>query len=541
MTSEKRYRPTTLRDYLRIIFRRRWLIVLPLLLVGLASIPICVFTPPRYVARTKISRKDLNIATGAVAGVVSPGRTSSSLRILREEILAWPRVDKVVSRLKMDVGLKTDADRQRLIRDLQKRINIRSRAHSRGVDIVEVSARGADPARVTDIANAISDVYIERTMSAGEEEIRKSITYLKTQVATHKALFNKAEDEMAVFQKQHRTEIPIIKQRYLDRILSAETRKIASGFSLQSAEVRLAKIKEQLEETAIMIQGGGVMRRNPEYARLTKLVAQLEQRERSMARVMTPKHPDLVRVRARLAETKQELKDAPLLIKGDLQEVINPLYVQLVKDRARTEQEISAHRASVKSALGAIRANEYLLKTLASDEKRYTELARAVNEASKLHGSYRAKLVGMQERLKHESASMRTVVEVIAKARVPRIPDGPNKLKIVLTCLMAGVALSTGLTFCIEFFDYSLRSSEDAVNALGIPMLGTITLIRTQPERLAKRRWRFGAGMALLVFMVTGIIAALVFERFYPGSLSSAWDRILIVVNWAAAHLGSAF
>lgn len=238
MTADKRYRPHTLRDYLRIAFRRRWLIILPLLLVGLASVPICLFTPPRYVAMAIVSRKELAISSRATAGVAVGGRTHSSLRTLREEILAWPRVDKVLRRLKMDVDLKTQADRQRRIRDLQQRIRIVARAHSRGVDIVSISVRGSDPVGVTDIANAVSDVYIERTMSAGEEEIKKSIVFLKKQVVAHRSKLHEAEDDLDAFQRKHRTDIPRVKQKFLDRILDAETRKIASEFSSRSASRR---------------------------------------------------------------------------------------------------------------------------------------------------------------------------------------------------------------------------------------------------------------------------------------------------------------
>ena len=283
------------------------------------------------------------------------------------------------------------------------------------------------------------------------------------------------------------------------------------------------------------------MRRNPEYARLTREVADLEKRERALARMMTEKHPDLVRVRTRLVEARQELKKTQPLTKGDQKEIINPLYVQLVKDRARTEQEISAHRASIKGALEAVRANEFQLKSLASEEKRYTDLVRARNEADKLYNRYNQNLIGAQERLTHEREQLRTVVEVIAKAQTPVDPVGPDKLKIVLACIAAGVAVATGLAFGIEFFDYSLRSSEDAVNVLGIPVLGTITQIRTEPERRAKRHRRLAFGIALLVFAVTGVVAALVFDRFHPGLISAAWARGRVVMNWVAEQFGDVF
>ena len=541
MTADKRYRPHTLRDYLRIAFRRRWVIVLPLLLVGLASVPICMLTPPRYVAVAIVSRKELAIASRATAGVAVGGEANASLKTLREEILAWPRVDKVLRLLKLDVDLKTQGDRQRRIRDLQQRIRIAARAHSRGVDIVSVSVRGSDPVKVTDIANAISDVYIERTMSAGEEEIKKSIVFLKKQVATYRSKLHEAEDELDAFQREHRTDIPSIKQKFLDRILDAETRKISSEFSLRSAEVRLLKIKEQLKETPVMIQGEGVMQRNPEFERLKNEIADLEGRQRAMERVMTKKHPDLVRVRTRLAEAKKELEKTQPLTKGDQKEIINPLYIQLLKDRMRSEQEISAHKASIKGAIEAVRANEFQLKSLASAEKRYTDLVRARNEADKIYSRYHQNLIGAQERLTHEREQLRTVVEVIAKAQVPFDPVGPDKLKIVLACLATGVAAATGLAFSVEFFDYSLRSSEDAVNALGIPVLGTITLIRTQSERKAKRRRRIAAGIALLAFITAGVVAALIIERFHPGSLNAAWAKIRVLLRWAAKNLGDMF
>ena len=50
--TEIRYRPQTMRDYLSLVFRRIWCIIIPIAAAIIIAIPIVLWVPPRYEAES---------------------------------------------------------------------------------------------------------------------------------------------------------------------------------------------------------------------------------------------------------------------------------------------------------------------------------------------------------------------------------------------------------------------------------------------------------------------------------------------------------
>jgi Mrp family chromosome partitioning ATPase len=63
---------------------------------------------------------------------------------------------------------------------------------------------------------------------------------------------------------------------------------------------------------------------------------------------------------------------------------------------------------------------------------------------------------------------------ILDPANLPSMPEGPERLLIVLAGLVIGLGLGCGLAFVIEQWNLTFRRSEDAEVSLGFPILATI-------------------------------------------------------------------
>lgn len=74
-------------------------------------------------------------------------------------------------------------------------------------------------------------------------------------------------------------------------------------------------------------------------------------------------------------------------------------------------------------------------------------------------------------------------VSIVDTAVTPESPVKPNKRLNVLIALVVGLMASVGLVFLLEYFDNTLKTSNDVETLLGIPVLGMIPIYEMAKQR----------------------------------------------------------
>ncbi len=101
---------------------------------------------------------------------------------------------------------------------------------------------------------------------------------------------------------------------------------------------------------------------------------------------------------------------------------------------------------------------------------RYGRLKNDVDSAIALHQS----LIKQRLETAVNSALAASNVRVIERAEVPQRPTHPNVPLNLLLGLLAGGACALGATFVCEYFDNSVKSSEEVEGLLQLPTLATV-------------------------------------------------------------------
>ena len=70
-----------------------------------------------------------------------------------------------------------------------------------------------------------------------------------------------------------------------------------------------------------------------------------------------------------------------------------------------------------------------------------------------------------------------TKIRVVDQAEVPRGPISPNLQRSFMLSLIAGMTLSLGLVFFIDYLDSRLKTPQDLKAHLGVPFLGMIPAV----------------------------------------------------------------
>lgn len=532
----------TVRDYLRLVFRRKWQLFVPTL-GGLLMIPVLLrAVPQKYRAAAVVRRQDMAILRSTPSSLINKTDSHISVAALRAEILTWTNLEKVIRQTNLDTGLQTLGDWQDMYSQLRAGITIDTIAKGRGRDLIEISVIHRDPDKGAEIANAVADSYVEQTQGASRTSTQTAVTFLRDGTEEYRKKLREAERKLQEYRQTHFADLPNVREGILSKLLSLRTQMTTEELQLTRAESRLESVKNQLREVPEIVEGEVTRQENPILADLQTQLAERERLLRSLSLNYTDQHPRILELEREIAELQKQIEETPARIETEKKEVLNPEYQDLQMQKRKLQQDIEAHQAALNQIQAQVEANNRQLRSLTEEEQRYNDLQREKREAEQLYEQYNQSLASAQTRLEVESKGYETEAEVIARAQVPQSPYRVLSIKLAAMSLAGGLALGVGLIFASELTDRSFRNIEDAADYLGVPVLGSIPAITT-PEQIASRRRRRIKILLLLVVLALLAGGAVVtvehlqpgltreFLREVPGTLQRWFNRAVSMVS----------
>ncbi len=509
----------SVRDYLRLIFRRKWALVLPAV-AGLLLVPLLwLSVPPKYRAPALVRRKDLAVLRSTPSSLINKSSANVPVSALRVEILTWKNLERVIRQTNMDTGLQTPKQWQDMYAKLRGAISIDARARGRGIDLIEIAAVHNEPELAAKIANAVADNYVETTQKASRSDSRAAVQFLKDGTDEYRRKLREAEANLGKYKQTHFSDLPDVKDSILSSLLSLRTEKTTQQLELTKAKSRLEELNRQLADVPKTIKGEVVSEENPVAVEVKNQLLARRRLLTSLKVKFTDEHPDVKRIQREIQELEQQVEETPARIDGTEREVANPEYQELQMRKRELAQDIRAHAAALSEIGSRGEANRQQLRQMAAEEKRYNDLQRDREEAAELYAQYRRSLVSARTRLEVETGRYGTEAEMAARALIPTSPYRLERIKLGLAAVVGGLALGVALMFGFEFADRSFRSMEDASTYLDVPVLASIPRIVSPQEAARKRRRRLQAAGAVLLLILMAVVGAVLAEHFYAGML----------------------
>lgn len=209
-----------------------------------------------------------------------------------------------------------------------------------------------------------------------------------------------------------------------------------------------------------------VIRLKNRVDRLEKVVANLKNAAVPTSEGAEPVTQEEAYLKATLAEIDNRLE----FIRGDI-------------DAAREELEELQLAISRSSANGIELAG--LEREYESIQARYNSAVNNLNQAQ------------MDERIEDTGQGQR--ISVIESANVPTIPAGPNRPKIAILGVAAGIFLAGGYFMLLEFLNRAIRRPAELVNRFNITPITTIPYMESRGRRIVRRSGLVTALLAVLV------------------------------------------
>ncbi len=449
-----------LRDYWRIVRKRKASILFMVLLVGLCSYGFAKFREPDalYEAHSaiKIDRFSnlASILTGGywrqAENMETHAYIISSYPVLKSavEALGWVSPGPAAAPASEDKAVLDEIQR------LKRMVEAKTQENTH---IINIRAVSDDPQQSARVANALAHAYRDYSIQQSNKKTFETKAFIEEQLRLTLERLKQAERELQRFKEQYGL-IALDAQ-------TTHTLTKLNGLEIEHERAKADRVEIENQLKAVDAAGKG-------------------QNERLMGIVMAaPAGSPLERLRGQLGDLN--LKRQTLLITfTEKHPQVEDLtrQIQAVTTEARKDLQSLLQVAAARESELARRVEAVHRENMSLPEKGLM-LVRLQREADLQQSLYTQLKGKYQEVLIQESGKVEEV-SVVKPAVAPTNPfNVPSKLMIVLTGVVMGLIIGVVLAFLAEVFDTSMGTIEDVEELLKVPVLGVIPQLGNDPKR----------------------------------------------------------
>ncbi|MDD5132019.1 MAG: GNVR domain-containing protein [bacterium] len=440
----------TIRDYLMIFFRRKWIFIITLSVCLIGGMIYVLSAPKVYNSASIVYIQKADILNPLMDKMAVTSQYNETIKTMRERILSWPRLVSMTEAVRMTGTIKTPLDFEKYIIDLRKRINI----EMFNQDLVRISFEDKDPYLAKQVVEYLTNNFIDETIQLKSEEAVKAIDFIREQLNVYRDRLEASEKDLGELK------------------VKAE---------IESIDKQKGLIKDQLSRQDKVVVSEVKKEQNPVIKQLNEHIANLEKELSRLLIDSTEQHPRVQELRKEITKTREKLSqemEKTKSISVEEKSATNPIYAELdqkLKGLELKREELLQKQAEIKAKRG-----KYKLANVSDAELTAMDRDAQVNE--QLYTSLLSKMESARISQQMENLDKGTRFKVIDPARMPLKPSKPDIFKSILMSIILGLGLGFAGIYLLEYLDHSLRNIEDAKGFLAKPILGAISRISLEED-----------------------------------------------------------
>ncbi|HCE3484418.1 TPA: chain-length determining protein [Vibrio parahaemolyticus] len=455
-------------------WRRRYMIVIPMLVLPILGFGVSKLVPTTYVAHTSMliqeTAKMNPFLQDIAVSTMLKDRLSALSTLLKSRHVLYS-VAKEQGLIDDDMGAK---EQEFIIKDLASRLSVQQL----GKDFIQIQLRSGKAQGMESMLTSVSNRFVEQLLAPERSSIKDSSHFLTIHINERREELDKAEHAFAEYKNTYSHATPEMQAQSLTRLASlkqtlAEKEAELAGVtrSLGSLDQQLSKTNPvigKIEEQIIEIRSELTLLR-AKYTEAHSLVQgklrELKRLEQERTVLLSSKQPELNSNQlwdiASNATVSSLGEAQPLLVSQ-----LHQLQIMRSRFESLTEETISLQKMIQELESNAHRfgstATEInrLARDVAVKREMYDDLVERY-EMAQLTGS-----LGVFEENKR--------VKIIDAPFTPTIPSNLPSIVFIILGFIGGAGLGVGLATLLELADNSVRSRRALEKHLGVPVITTL-------------------------------------------------------------------
>jgi len=463
-------------------WRRRYLIVIPILLMPVIGSFVGLLTPKKYETYTTILIQE--------AAKQNPFLKDLTVETLLGERMAALQAllhsRHILGSVAQKIGLiDQDTPGEEVTRKIAK-LSSSLTAKLVGDDLVKISFESEDPSKMAKILGLVSLRFVERIVAPQRSSIVDSEKFLSDELIRRKLDLEASEKRQEEYKSKFAGELPELHVSNVMRLGKLREKLAARRTELEGARASWKDLKARIFKTNPVI--GKIEERIVDVVSELTILRSRYTDNHTLVQASLRKLKSLREERAKTSAQSKQLQDGDLERLwnmaanqvGDVQNGQPPLLISQLERLQESESRVSDLNKQIESLKTDLAELQAKVTGFGKHERRLGELARDTSVNRKIYDD-------LSER--HQMARLTGALgKAEEKERIklidpPFIPTAPSNLPLwvyMLLGLVSGGALGIGLAVLAEIMDLTIRYRRQLEKISGIPVLTRLPILPTE-------------------------------------------------------------
>ncbi|MGB9081951.1 MAG: XrtA system polysaccharide chain length determinant [Desulfuromonadaceae bacterium] len=459
------------KKYLALIKRDKKLFIVAALAIMTVATAVCYLLPNKYEASSTVFIEK-SVISELLKGVTFTPSSEDKIKVLTYALNSRTLITKIIDELDMKKG--GDAELESQIKKLQDNTQIKIKDRE---GLFVVSFKNHSPKVARDYVNALIRRYIDENTSSKRTESYGATTFLTEQLSTFKEKLLKSEEAVNAF------------KRGSGSIASMDPTTLLKDISDSQQRADELKIRRYQLETAL----AGLGRANSVQSYLPELHKRLQ----GLQLQYTDSYPEIIRLKDDIHALEEQKRAG----QGMGKPIDSPEYERIVSEIRALKQAESNLRAN-------IARNRGLLQSIPAAKATLNDLEREKNSQKNLYETMLSRQGQSEVSKQMEVQDKSTVFRIVDPAVLPIKPVSPDRRKLILLGVLAGIGGGLGLVVLKDQKDDTFKNV-DMAKHFGLPVLAVIPQME-DPEQStlqARRDRRLYIASGLYFSVILAVLA----------------------------------
>jgi polysaccharide chain length determinant protein (PEP-CTERM system associated) len=514
MIPGKPYRPE---DFLRAAWRRRWMILVPIVLAAVGTAVWSLGQPDEYKSETTLLVVPPSGAGNLVTGSNDVVPIEDRLYTIRQQVVSHDRLKELVESAGLYAAWRQAHPESDVVNRMRQDVDIAIvKGNPRRIDgnFFKISFISTNAQTAAMVTNRLADLLVSENVADRKDAARATTAFIETQLVEARNKLEAQESRIEAYRQRYASEQPSMLASNLETIRRTESQLQSIESALSADRGQRLALESMIAAAQVPVPAGTTeVRRRPAEVAGAAIGVQLDAARSELKALelhLTSEHPDVVTARRKVRELEERAR-----AEGVPQSADGGLLSAAEVDRRQRLQELQAQMKSLEQQISDKEQSQPRLRQVIATYQarvdatptREAEFAALTRDQATLQTVYQRLLAsrensGIASKLEADQAERFRVIE---PAQVPTKPFRPNRPQFIYLGALFGLGLGIGLVGLFEYRDSSLRSDADVLAALGLPVLAMIPVMNTTNELTGRKYLR--TAISVLVGLTTLVIA----------------------------------
>ncbi len=546
------FRQRTAGEFIKMLKRRKWMILLPVLTMTVAIGYVVYRLPSVYESKTLLTVKPPTISEKVVQSLTDDDLTQR-LQTINQQILSRSSLEPMVAKYRL-FELEKDAGvpMEMIIDKMYKNITVEPERtdNTQKVAAFKITYRDRSPEAARNVAAELASKYVNAQVLDSTERAKDTQDFIDKQLNQAKGSLDTLEKERLNIMMQNVETLPdsaqgLIAQleglRQREQTISKEKESLGSERGRLNDSIRALNSQARLiedfgeRETQEAVKGATQIEDTPAYAQLVQKRAELTSKLQNLKLTLREKHPEVIKAQNDIDKVNDEIEKLKqntqarvktASVASSRKAELQKQNLEIEKQKAESQiqqidQQMQFKDSEVRQNAAQIAILEGKINTIPNVKVALEGINNQYMSAKTTYDDLLKKRNDANLQVDRESNAQGETIRVQDAANLPSSPVAPKRT--LLTAFGAGVGLFIGL-FLAAVFEIphmlKVQNIEDAKHYTGLPVLASVPALMSHKEKAWLRRvhwFKVLAGVATAIGVIPLIVIALektrIFER----------------------------